>query len=79
MPYTLNRFFYMVLIYNRFGYPDEDYLSRVKEELKAKGIVNAWLKTIALKGLPSKKLGIFFLKNLYQADLKRTCFESRFR
>lgn len=25
----------------RFGYPDEDYLSRVKEELKAKGIVNA--------------------------------------
>lgn len=41
MPYTLNRFFYMVLIYNRFGYPDEDYLSRVKEELKAKGIVNA--------------------------------------
>lgn len=31
----------MVLIYNRFGYPDEDYLSRVKEELKAKGIVNA--------------------------------------
>lgn len=25
----------------RFGYPDDDYLSRVKEELKAKGIVNA--------------------------------------
>lgn len=31
----------MIFICYRFGYPDEDYLSRVKEELKAKGIVNA--------------------------------------
>lgn len=39
--YKFNRLFLMIFIFYRFGYPDEDYLSRVKEELKAKGIVDA--------------------------------------